>query len=494
MKLKDLLAKREQEHADALVRYDGIVARQKGITTTVRSEGRKELTALEQREFDSLEADKANANAAVVRAEASVAELRQAVVEEDKAERQAAEAHETSAGQQDRSAQSRAHDQVARIGQEPRTYTRESDRTGKRFLSDIAALHLNPANFAARERLSRHMQEEYVERGDKLARTLERGQDSSGQQERAVGTGAFAGLVVPQYLVDLYAPAATALRPFADACNQHNLPEQGMTLNISRITTSTAAALQATENSAVQNTDMDDTLLPVTVQTNAGQQTLSRQAIDRGAGVEDVMMQDLLKQYAVRLDSTIINQATTGLSAAATAVAYTDASPTAPELYPKILQAAAAAEAGLLGLAQVDLAVMHSRRWYWLQSQMTSTWPMFAQGGNIPTQSAGSVNPGSRYGSGFRGYLPSGLAVIVDNNLATNLGAGTNEDEIYIVPSDECHLWEDPDAPMMIRAEQPAAASLGVLFVVYGYFAYTFGRYPAGVQKLGGTGLVTPTF
>jgi hypothetical protein len=30
---------------------------------------------------------------------------------------------------------------------------------------------------------------------------------------------------------------------------------------------------------------------------------------------------------------------------------------------------------------------------------------------------------------------------------------------------------------VFIRAEQPAAASLGVLLVVYGYFAYTFARY-----------------
>jgi hypothetical protein len=98
------------------------------------------------------------------------------------------------------------------------------------------------------------------------------------------------------------------------------------------------------------------------------------------------------------------------------------------------------------------------------------------------------------YGSGPRGVLPCGLEVIVDNNIATNLGAGTNEDEIYVVPASECHLWEDPNAPLFIRAEQPAAASLGVLLVAYSYFAYTFGRYANGMQKVGGTGLITPSF
>ena len=81
----------------------------------------------------------------------------------------------------------------------------------------------------------------------------------------------------------------------------------------------------------------------------------------------------------------------------------------------------------------------------------------------------------------------------METNIAANLGAGTNEDEIYLVDRQECHLWEDPDAPMYIRAEQTKAASLGVLLVVYGYFAYTHQRY-AHARKIAGTGLITPAY
>ena len=92
-----------------------------------------------------------------------------------------------------------------------------------------------------------------------------------------------------------------------------------------------------------------------------------------------------------------------------------------------------------------------------------------------------------------RGVLPNGLRVIVDNNVSTVVSA--NQDEIYVVPSSECHLYEDANAPAYIRAEQPAAATLGVLFVVYGYYGFTFDRYGAGsMQKVAGTGLTTPTF
>ncbi|MEV6546423.1 hypothetical protein [Streptomyces sp. NPDC051665] len=369
-----------------------------------------------------------------------------------------------------------AYDRVARVGQEERTYRPDEDRRGSSFERDVASAFLG--DYEAQGRLARHMSEERVERGAQI-------------QERAAGTGAFAGLVVPQYLTDLYAPAAAARRPFADAIRPHDLPAQGMTVNLSRITTATSTALQASENSAVSETDIDDTLMTINVQTNAGQQTLSRQAIERGAGVEPVVLDDLFRRYSSTLDATLLNQATNGLTNVATTVAYTDASPTVVELYPKTLEALSGVEAALLDQASGEnIAVMHSRRWYWLQNALSATWPLISQPG-IAAQMAGT-NLGTTYGSGVRGTLPNGTPVIVDNNIGTTLGAGT-EDEIYLVDRNECHLWEDPSAPMYIRAEQPKLANLGVLMVVYGYFAYTHARY-AQARKIAGTGLIAPTF
>ena len=359
---------------------------------------------------------------------------------------------------------------------EKRTYNSDADPKGVNFLADVAARALN--NGGAIMRLERHMDEERSLRGPQI--------------DRAAGTSAFAGLVVPQYLVDLYAPQAKAGRPFADICRKHDLPETGMTASIGRVTTGTSVAVQASEGAAVSETDIDDTLLTVNIQTASGQQTLSRQAVERGIGVEQTTLEDLFRAYGTSLDNTLLNQATNGLTNVATPIAYTDATPTAPELYPKLLAAPAAVEAALLDQAANDtVAVMHSRRWYWLQSQLTSTWPMFGQPGVAPQLSG--VNYAEKYGSGFRGVLPSGAPVVVDNNIATNLGAGTNEDEIYFASPSECHLWEDPSAPMLIRAEQTKAANLQILLVVYGYFAYTHARRPHA-QKIAGTGLIAPSF
>lgn len=363
------------------------------------------------------------------------------------------------------------------VTSEARTYAPETDKDGRKFLLDVARGALG--DFGSRDRLERHMAEERVHRGAAF-------------EQRAVATGAFTGLVVPQYLTDLVAPAVAAARPFADICNKHDLPESGTTVNISRITTATSAAAQAAENAAVSETNIDDTLLTETMFTVAGQQTMSRQSIDRGTGTEEITLNDLVRRYHSALDAKLLNDATTGLTNVAQSVAYTDASPTAAELWPKLLNAQANLEAVMLDQGVGDLyAVMHSRRWAWLQSQVGTSWPFVGQPG-IPSQQGG-VNLATGYGQGVRGILPNGMKVIVDNNIGTTLGAGT-EDEVYVVNAAELHLWEDSSAPLFIRAEQPFAASLGVLLVVYGYAAYSFRRYTNGHQKIAGTGLIAPTF
>jgi hypothetical protein len=456
----------------AVKRRDSALAAVKLIHARAQNEARSGLTEAETAEVNSqMEAHK-RAEQDVAEARASLGQLKDAKTRED--------ANDIALATRTTDSKTEAvlpsYDRVARVGSEERTYHRGSDRSGSRFVRDVINQHLF-RDIESEQRLLRHMQEERVERGQYL--------------ERATNTGAFTGLVVPQYLTDMKAPAVAARRPFADICNKHELPANGMTVNISRITTATSVALQASENAAVSETNIDDTLLTENVQTAAGQQTISRQAIERGTGVEETVLDDLFRRYATTLDSTLINQATTGLSAVANAVTYTDATPTTAELWPKLHNALANSEAALLGQATPNFAVMHSRRWYWMQSQVGTSWPFFGQPGIAPQ--TGGTNLATTYGAGARGVLPNGLIAIVDNNIGTTLGAGT-EDEIYVVASDECHLWEDPNAPVFIRAEQTAAASLGVLLVLYGYFAYSFRRYTNGQSKINGTGLIAPTF
>lgn len=369
-----------------------------------------------------------------------------------------------------------------RVGSEPRTYNPGNDKRGALFLRDIVAR--SEGDFDAAQRLGRHMAEERAERGAYLA----------GAESRAIGTAAVAGLTVPQYLVDLVAPLARAMRPVADICNIHELPAEGMTVNISRITTGTSAAPQASENAAVSETNLDDTLLTVDVRTISGQQTVSRQAIDRSSGGDTIVLQDLVRAYQTNLDSGILNSAGTSgthlgirSTSGIISVAYTDASPTAAELYPKLADLIQQIQAGVF--AGLSHFVMHPRRWWWIAKELGSTFPLLQiQGAGNRAGNAGDT----QYGGLGRDIF--GVPVVLDGNIPTNLGAGTNEDVILGVTADELHLWEDPAAPLYIKADQTAAASLGVLFVVYGYSAFAAGRYPGAHGTIGGTGLITPTF
>lgn len=481
--IDDVINSIEVELEAAVRTRDKAVAEVKYILKAASDNGQTNLSRADTERVDDLFAQRDKAKVAITGIQAKLDSAKRAKAEELETAELQRESRETGVPRP-------AHDRQTaslQVGRNERTYRPDTDRKGARFLRDVARAYLL-RDAEAQHRLDQHMHEERIER--------------AGMVERAAGdatTSSFVGLVVPQYLTDMYAPAVAALRPFADICNHHDLPESGMTVNIALITTPSQVALTATElpagNVAAQS--LNDTLLTENVQTAAGQQTLSRQAIDRGTGIEEVSIQDLFKRYATTLDSTLINQAITGVSALCnpTQIAYTTASPTVAGLYPKILGATANVEATLLAQALPTHTIMHSRRWYWMASQLTATWPLINTMGAALPWSGGTMDPTSGYDKGVRGVLPSGLQVVVDNNVPVNLGAGVNQDEIYVVARDECHLWEDPNAPVYIRAEQPKAAQLGVLLVLYGYFAFTLRRYGgAAIGSIGGTGLVPPTF
>jgi HK97 family phage major capsid protein len=349
------------------------------------------------------------------------------------------------------------------IKSEVRTYTQQGSHS---FLADAFAAQFN-GSYEARERLARHAQEEAIER-------------------RATTTSNFAGLVVPQYLTDLAAPLARAGRPVADAARKHPLPAEGMTLSISKVTTGTSVAVQ-TEGSAVDETNMDDTKLDISVQTIAGQQTVSRQALERGTGIDAIVMADLVSAWNTKLDSLVVAEL---LASAGQSVTYTDASPTAAEIYPKLMDAIQKVQTTYYG--GVNAIIMHPRRLAWFMSALdTTNRPLV-----VPAPRAmNTMATGSNLLIGNSGYEIAGVPIITDANVSTAQGAGTNQDTIYVGNLNELHLWEDGNgAPMMLRFDQPKAESLNVLAVVYGYAAYTANRYPNAWAQINGTGLVTPTF
>ena len=457
----------DQLRADIKARLDERKSKQDeldAIITAAETEGRSDFTTDEQAKF-------AEARAALVSIDETLAGLqaREAdLVAIDEARKAAADAAaklpQTPAA-------------TVRVGREELTYRAEGQHD---FLRDAYAARFE-GDTAAMQRLTRSNSEQRGEFGVEL---------------RDVGTSAFAGLVVPQYLVDLWVPLARAGSAVLNTIPKMQLPAKGMTVNLSRITTGSAAAAQANENDAVQETNIDDTLLTVNVRTYAGQQDVSRQAIERGDLVSDVVFADLAADYFTKVDAAIINgDGTSGTHLGILQVAsisdtdYTDASPTVVEAWPKLANAIQKIPSNRY--APATICYMHPRRWGWFQAALDgSNRPLMNQNPNA--QNSIAVGEAGNYGQVVGDIL--GVPVVTDANIPTTLGGGTEDAIIFARNLDFVHFHEGDGAPRYLKFEETNGGNLSVKLVVYGYSAFTAGRQPKSISTVTDTGLVTPTF
>lgn len=324
---------------------------------------------------------------------------------------------------------------------------------------------------AAKERIERHMREVQVERRD-------------------VTSSTFNGLIPPLYLLDQAAELARAMRPFANVVPGYALPENGMSVVVTRVTTGTATAAQTTENSGATETNMVTTDITIPVVTIMGQQDLSRQAVERGAITDRLVFNDLLADYATKLDAQTINGlGSTGeskgiLSAAAGSQTWTGT--TVASFISKLN--GALNDVASNRYAPATVIVMHPRRWHWLLAQSDSTGRnIVLPAQNMPENAAGI----GQTGYGVVGTL-AGLPVIADANVPVNLGTSTNEDRVIVTRLSDHALWER--GVMTFQFDQAVNAPATIRLAVAGYHAFTAERYPAASSVVAGSGLATPSF
>ena len=394
----------------------------------------------------------------------------------------------------------RGYENQGRVTKEERTYTAPKQREGISFFSD--AWNAQRGNTVAQERIDRHAKEVTVE-----------GEIS----KRALATGGVAGLVIPQYLADMAALVLRAGRPLANAVNRHQIPDAGMTLYVPRGTTGASAAIQATENSATSSTDEVWTNVSVPVVTIAGQQQVSRQALERGESIDEIVFTDLVRAYATQVDAQLISGTgsagqmlgilnTAGIGAA---TAF-GAAPTTTNFTLKVVGQRSSVDSAGAGVFAKAI-VMHPRRYNWLAAQVDTTGRPVVSAAILNNFNAAAVGTtessysqdlgASWFASAPIGiHNPTGLPIITDLNIPTNVGTNV-EDVVLVLDTTEIHLWEDGDGlPRQLTFEQTAGNNLTTTLVAYNYVAGTAGRYPLAVGKVGGLdtvatqGLVAPSF
>ena len=390
--------------------------------------------------------------------------------------------------------QRRGYDNQVRTGAEPAAYSPDNSRTVS-FFADAFAASVGGVSRESRERLERNEREFRMSMPQDMV-------------ARATTTSSFAGLVVPQYLVDLAANALRFGRPLANAITRLPIPEQGMSFILPVASTGVSEASQATENSAVSNTDQVWANVTVPVASIAGQEQVSRQSLERGTpGIDGLIYSDLAAAYAAELDRQLYvgtgasGQLTgmNGTSGIFVSTAY-GAAATNATCYTK-LGGAIAAIAGAGSAVTPQLIVMHPRRWGAFTAALdSSNRPWFVPVQNGPYNALGiNMLPGGYSGDGdpvaqgFRvvGEM-HGLPVITDANVPTNLGGGSTEDVIFVLDTRHALLFEDGDgAPRQLRFEQiqvSGTAGFGatVTLAAYNYSAFTAGRYPKAFCRVGG--------
>ncbi len=365
----------------------------------------------------------------------------------------------------------------ARVTSEPFTY---HERAGHSWIADVLVSRFNVAGI-------------HVDRGDAEAR-LQRHTQEADVIERDSTTTTFAGLVPPAYLLNEFAPNLRAGRPFANLCRGLPLPPGGMNVVIPRATAGTTVAIQATQNTNPTTTDMAVTDLTVATATLQGRGVISRQSLERGGlNLDRIVFDDLAADAARFMDQQALFGTGAGgnaLGAINTAgiIAITQTATTGLDTLKAI--ANAIQSINTQRLVPPNVIVMHPRRWGFLT--------IAVDGSSRPlvTVEAGGLNV---FGQGDAAAVQTvvgsiqGLPVVTDPNLRTNLGAGTNQDEILVCRREDLYLWEDPGTIREFTFEQ-AVGPASIQLAVYGNFAFTAGRYPTAVAYISGAGLVTPTF
>jgi HK97 family phage major capsid protein len=413
------------------------------------------------------------------------------------------------------------------ITREPLAYEKHDMATS--YLLDIARTRFKRGNVtAAEERLGEHrkqMQVEVKARDDYLTRKstrdlealieqeiregninayvaqqlMDQGLFNRTQESRAVSRldGSAGEFVPPLWVLDEFAPAIRAARPFADRVRRLTLPGGTDSINVPIITVGGLTGFQAQDGQAVASRDWQTSSVLAPVRTVAGQLDVAMQVLDQSPiAFDQIAFGDLAADYALQLDAGCIAGTggpgqllgilnVTGIGS----TAFTTGSPTAALAYPK-LAGALNTVAGARKMPATEMW-MHSQRYYWLASQLDTQGRPFL----VPTVSG----PLNAYGvmhndqaQGDTGTNILGTDVLMDQSIPTNLGGGTNEDRVIMTRMQDHILFE---GDMRTRAlEEVLSGTLQVRFQVYAYVAFTAGRFPAGTGIVQGTGLATPTF
>lgn len=357
--------------------------------------------------------------------------------------------------------------------------------------SDPNVQPLGPSYFRDLHRARNRNDRDAMERLERNNRHVE------AYSERAAlstANGAGGEFVPPLWLEQEFVPLARPHRIMADACNKMTLPEGTDSINIPKVATGTAVALQGYpgggQNTGIQETDLTTTSIGAGVYTVAGGQTVSMQLIEQSPlNVDRVVLEDLGLAYGIQIDNFVFAGTGTNQPTGLLVQSGTNSISVSGSLAPTVTQLQTALAQAMSNITKKRFAppthiVMSPSRWAWALTLLDGQGrPLFVPDQQGPWNALGLASapatPEGRVGSWLN------LPVFVDPNMPANLGAGTNQDSIVMARASDLWLWEG-----RVRAEafeQTYAQNLSLFIRLYNYMAFQPGRYPQSISVITGT-------
>ena len=402
------------------------------------------------------------------------------------------------------------------VRSEELTYTRDkSVAENLSYFRDLWMMKQHGDQSAA-DRLTRHAKEMDVELPARAARRAQHaetevrnaiGWDAPSPFEKRVnpnrtdGQGGF--LVPPVWMMDELIPILRAGRVVADQVRKFDLPEGTDSINIPKLATGTATAIQTADAAAVQSTDFTDTSVTAPVKTIAGQQDVSIQLVEQSPlSLDEILFQDLIADYNVKLDAQVLAGSNAsgqvqGLYSSAGAstwtgfstITYTDATPTAPEMWPVFAQSLSKIAQTRFDVGNVKI-FLHPRRWFWIVGSLDSQNRPLVVPSALGSFNAFSDNANS-VAQGYVGNLTLGNPVFIDPNITTadTAGAGSGQDISLSLKADDAFLFEGQLRQRTLP--EILSGTLQVRFQVYNYVAFLL-RYGQALAIGSGSGFAAP--
>ena len=337
-------------------------------------------------------------------------------------------------------------------------------------------------------------------KGDRQAiERLSRNDLMVADEKRAINTtfGSGGEFVPPLWLENQWIAFARAGRPFADVVTKQELPAGTDSINLPKISGGSSSPAYPTQGGSLNVTDITTSTVTGPVVTLAGGQVVSLQLLEQSpVNLDEILLQDLAASYAAQLDSNVLSgTGATGIMTGvlsltnSNSVTFTSTQPTLGGLYSKIAGGIQAIHSARF--MPPTHIVMHPRRWaFCLAALDGNNRPLIVPDAYGPFNTVGNL--GTPIASqGIVGSI-QGVPVLVDANIPTNLGTGTNQDVVIVAKADDLYLYEG--TPRAEALAQTYGSTLQVLVRLYNYAAFIGNRYPQSVSVISGSGLVAPSF